>query len=162
MASWVPIEKTSDFSLQNLPYGIFSTKDSDPRIGVAIGEYVLDLKVLAEEGVFPDLGSDIGTLKQSALNAYAALGRSVHSRVRKRLQSLLENTTQTGDVLRDNEQLREKALIPMSGVQMHLPMIIGDYTDFFVGLHHAVTVGHPRLNSWVIVSDQSENSVQAL
>ena len=140
MASWVPIEEPSDFSLQNLPYGIFSTKDSDPRIGVAVGEYVLDLKVLAEEGGFRDIVSNVESLKQSTLNAYAALPKEVHSRVRQRLQRLLEKDTKSGDVLRDNQQLRDRALLPQSDVRMHLPMAIGDYTDFFVGLHHAVTV----------------------
>ncbi|KAJ9602219.1 hypothetical protein H2200_013339 [Cladophialophora chaetospira] len=139
MASWIPIAETSDFSLQNLPYGIFSTDNSDPRIGVAIGEYVIDLKILAEEGVLGNLGSGGDTLKQSTLNAYAALGKDVHSRVRQTLQRLLEKDTQSGDALRDNQPLRDKAFVPLSNVRMHLPMVIGDYTDFFVGLHHAVT-----------------------
>ncbi|KAK5221801.1 hypothetical protein LTR72_006056 [Exophiala xenobiotica] len=138
MASWVT-EETSNFSLQNLPYGVFSTQGSKPRIGVAIGDYVLDLTVLAEEGVFDDLDFDITTLKQSTLNEYAALAKSVHSGLRHRLQKLLEKDTRSGKVLRDNQGLRDKALVPLDSVKMHLPMIIGDYTDFFVGLHHAVT-----------------------
>ncbi|KAK5023548.1 hypothetical protein LTS07_006063 [Exophiala sideris] len=139
MASWIPVEAISDFSLQNLPYGIFSTANSDPRVGVAIGEYVLDLKVLATEGIFEVPGLEIQTLRQPTLNAYAALGKNVHSGVRQRLQKLLESDTQSAHVLRDNQRLREKALVPLNNVQMHLPMSIGDYTDFFVGLHHAVT-----------------------
>src|SRR5690349_15178238 len=131
MASWIPIEDGSDFSLQNLPYGIFSTTNSDARIGVAIGGYVLDLKVLATEGVFKVPGLKTQTLQQPTLNAYAALGKNVHSGVRQRLQDLLEKDTQSGHVLRDNQQLRAKALVPLSKVQMHLPMTIGDYTDFF-------------------------------
>nr|KAK5438584.1 hypothetical protein LTR18_008560 [Exophiala xenobiotica] len=138
MASWVT-EETSNFSLQNLPYGVFSIKGSKPRIGVAIGDYVLDLTVLAEEGVFDDLDFDITTLKQSTLNEYAALAKSVHSGLRHRLQKLLEKDTRSGKVLRDNQGLRDKALVPLDSAKMHLPMIIGDYTDFFVGLHHAVT-----------------------
>lgn len=140
MASWVAVPEDSDFSLQNLPYGIFSTGVSGPKIGVAIGEYVLDLKLLGQKGVFDDLNFDALTLESPNLNAYAALGKDVHHEVRVRLQKLLEEDTQLGEVLRDNEGLRSKALVPLRSVTMHLPMAIGDYTDFFVGLHHAVTV----------------------
>lgn len=140
MASRVTINESSDFSLDNLPYGVFSVAGSGPKIGVAIGDFVLDLDVLAKQGVFNDLNFDLATLGQPNLNAYAALGRTVHSRFRQRLQDLLKKDTQYGDVLRDNQQLRDKALVPLQSVQMHLPMVIGDYTDFFVGLHHAKTV----------------------
>lgn len=142
MASWIEISETSDFSLQNLPYGVFSTDNTNRRIGVAIGDYVLDLKVLAQEGVFADLGFDTSTLEQSTLNAYAALRRPVHRIVRSRLQQLLSRDTGLGAVLRDNVELRRKSVILQSSVQMHLPMAIGDYTDFFVGLHHAVNVSN--------------------
>ena len=140
MASWITVKETSDFSLQNLPYGVFNTSGTDTRIGVAIGDWVLDLKVLAKEGVFDDLKFDVKTLEQSTLNAYAALGKKVHHGVRQRLQKLLERDTQLGHILRDNKPVYDKAFFPLSGVQMHLPMVIGNYTDFFVGLHHAVTV----------------------
>lgn len=142
MASWLPVQDDSDFPLGNLPYGVFSTDGSNPRIGVAIGDSVLDLKVLAEEKVFADLKFDATTLAGSTLNAYASLGRGVHGEVRRRLQQLLEKDTKLGDVLRDNKSRREKALVPLSSVKMHMPMNIGDYTDFFVGLHHAENVSH--------------------
>ncbi len=144
MASWVEVTETSDFSLQNLPYGVFSTSRTVPRIGVAIGDCVLDLKVLAQEGVFDDLRFDVKTLEQPTLNAYATLEKRVHSEVRRRLQKLLKKDTQLGNVLRDNRPVRDKAFFPLSDVQLHLPMVIGDYTDFFVGLHHAVTVSKVR------------------
>src|SRR4051812_8441471 len=103
MASWLQVPNDSDFSLWNLPYGVFSTADSGPRIGVAIGEHVLDLKVLAQEQVFDDLEFDVATLERETLNAYADLGRSVHGKVRRKLQQLLQENTQFGDVLRDNQ-----------------------------------------------------------
>ncbi len=140
MASWIEVTETSDFPLQNLPYGIFSTKDTAPRIGVAIGDWVLDLKLLAQEGVFDDLRFEVKTLQQPTLNAYAALEKRVHSEVRHRLQKLLEKDTELGNVLQDNPPIRDKAFFRLNNVQMHLPMVIGNYTDFFVGLHHAVTV----------------------
>lgn len=141
MASWIEISDESDFSLQNLPYGVFSTSSLDARIGVAIGNYVLDLKVLAQNGVFQGLGEfDSSSLQHSTLNAYASLGRSVHRRVRGFLQDLLGSESSTGHLLRDNAELRSQALIPMDQAQMHLPMAIGDYTDFFVGPHHSQNV----------------------
>ncbi|EXJ75461.1 fumarylacetoacetase [Cladophialophora psammophila CBS 110553] len=140
MGSWIEVKDSSDFSLQNLPYGVFSTNGTDARIGVAIGDWVLDLKVLAEGGAFDDLEFDLETLKNTTLNAYAGLEKKVHQKVRQRLQKLLEKDTQLGHVLKENKPLHDKAFFPQSGVNMHLPMKIGNYTDFFVGLHHAKTV----------------------
>ncbi len=79
MASWVTINDNSDFSLQNLPYGMFSTGvDPQPRIGTAIGQYVLDLKALAQDGLFSDIGFDSSTLEGQTLNEYDALDKRVH------------------------------------------------------------------------------------
>jgi fumarylacetoacetase len=143
MASWVPVPQVSDFSLHNLPYGIFSTVEgAGPQIGVAIGDAVLSLKVLAQDGVFEDLRFDTTTLEQPTLNAYAALGRTVHRQMRKFLQDLLEPDTRLGSVLRDNKDRRDMAIVSQRNVTMHLPMAIGDYTDFFVGYSHAVNVSN--------------------
>jgi fumarylacetoacetase len=140
MASWISVQDNSDFPLRNLPYGVFSIDGSDSRIGVAIGDYVLDLKVLAQDQVFADLEFNTQTLEAANLNEYAALGKDVHSHVRRRLHQLLETDTALGSVLRDNQDRQDRALISMSSVTMHLPVNIGDYTDFFVGLHHAENV----------------------
>jgi fumarylacetoacetase len=140
MASWVPVPDDSDFSLRNLPYGVFNTPGSGPRIGVAIGNCVLDLKLLAQEQVFEDLEFDVATLEEATLNAYAGLGSNVHGKVRRKLQQLLEKDTQLGHVLRDDQQRRKRCLIPLDNVTMHLPVTVGDFTDFFIGLHHAKNV----------------------
>lgn len=140
MASWIPVKEKSDFSLRNLPYGVFSTNGSEPRIGVAIGDFVLDLRVLARDGIFDDLNFDVTTLEASNLNPFASLGKAVHNEVRKKLHQILEIDTEIGDVLRDDRERRMRALVPLNTVEMHLPMQIGDYTDFFVGLPHAQTV----------------------
>ncbi|KAH8808016.1 hypothetical protein F5884DRAFT_857573 [Xylogone sp. PMI_703] len=137
MASWIPVKEDSDFSLRNLPYGVFSANGSGPRIGTAIGEFALDLKVLAQDGVFNDLNFVTTTLQEPTLNPYAALGKDVHREVRKRLQQILEKDTKLGNILRDNQDRRNRSLIPLSTITMHLPMVIGDYTDFFIGLAHA-------------------------
>jgi len=130
----------SDFSLRNLPYGVFSSADAGPRIGVAIGESVLDLKTLASEHVFDDLDFDSTTLQERNLNAFAALGRDATSRVRRRLQQLLDKDTDLGSVLRDNHERREKCFLPLNSVTMHLPVAVHDYTDYFIGLYHAQNV----------------------
>lgn len=143
MASWIPIEAESDFSLQNLPYGVFSaTPDQERRIGVAVGNQVLDLKALARNGAFATLGDDFDTssLEEPTLNRYATLGRAVHRKVRAFLQDVLGENTTLGDVLRDNSALRSEALIPIQSVKMHLPVSVGNYTDFFTTPHHAQNV----------------------
>jgi fumarylacetoacetase len=140
MASWISVQENSDFPLRNLPYGVFSVDQSRPRIGVAIGDYVLDLQVLAQHQVLEDLEFNTQTLEAENLNAYAALGKDVHGRVRKRLYQLLEVNTEIGSLLRDNQERRNRLLVPLINITMHLPMNVGDYTDFFVGLYHAENV----------------------
>jgi len=140
MASWVDIPQGCDFTLANLPYGVFSTDSSEHHIGIAIGEYALDLKKLAQEGVFSGISFDPTTLESATLNNYAALGRDVHRNVRSFLQELLRVDTSYGSILRDNPERIQRVLIRLSDITMHLPMEIGDYTDFFVGIHHAQNV----------------------
>ncbi len=145
MESWVPVKSDSDFSLQNLPYGIFSNRNrhdltQNRRVGVAIGEYVVDLTTLAEARVFDGVGFHADVLRQSTLNQYASLGHKVHRDVRSLLQQLLKVDTLLGNVFRDNSELRGSALIPMQDVELHLPMNIGDYTDFFTSTNHAQNV----------------------
>lgn len=146
--SWLDIDPSSDFSLANIPFGIISTPDDpSPHVGIAIGTYVLDLKVLADGiggwNLLPYGGheSNPKVFAQPTLNAFAQLGRAVHRHVRERIQDLLSENTTHPDLLKNNAELREKALVPQQRVQMHLPMAIGDYTDFYAGYHHAYAVG---------------------
>ena len=142
--SWVDTPQDSDFSLSNLPYGIFSTIFAPPQIGVAIGSFVLDLHYLTKEGIFDDLGFDTSSLLADTLNDYASLGKDVHGRVRTRLREILVEDTDKGHILRDNVTRRDAALISLENVRMHMPMKIGDYTDFFAGLPHAELVRTER------------------
>lgn len=145
--TWVPgVEPNTDFSLANLPFGIVSTADdSSPHAATAIGSHVLDLKVLSQQPgfatVFAALKDHRHVFASPSLNAFAALGRTVHKHVRATLHDLLAEDTTHPDFLRDNNALREKAIIPMRNATMHLPMEIGDYTDFYAGYHHAFGVG---------------------
>lgn len=145
--TWVPgVDPDSDFSLANIPFGIVTTSSDDtPHAATAIGSHVLDLKVLSQENgftkIFPILEGHSHVLSNPSLNAFAALGRAVHSQVRTTIQDLLSEGTTHPAFLKDNTELREKALIPLVKVKLHLPMEIGDYTDFYAGYHHAYGVG---------------------
>lgn len=140
MASWIEIPSGCDFTLANLPYGVFGSNSSEPRIGPAIGEYALDLKMLAQDGVFSSIAFDATTLESATLNKYAALGREVHRSVRNFLQDILREDASHGSILRDNPDRIQRVLIPLRDVTMHLLMGIGDSTDFFAGIYHAQNV----------------------
>lgn len=138
LKSWVPIPKDSDFSIFNLPFGIFQTKRISPRAGIAIGDKVLDLAVLHEEGFFSDMTQmPHGIFQKDTLNDFIALGKATTKRVREKVQELLK---EENGALRDH-QSRGKALISRNEAQMLLPVKIGDYTDFYSSLEHATNVG---------------------
>ncbi|CAH0480145.1 unnamed protein product [Peronospora belbahrii] len=136
--SFIPIAPDSDFPIQNLPYGVFSTiiKDDKKRVGVAIGEFVLDLSVLETEGHFQ--GFDATCFHDSSLNRFMAQGPKVWATTRTIIQQLLSADE---PILRDNEALQKRALIPIELVRMDLPAKIGDYTDFYSSREHATNVG---------------------
>jgi fumarylacetoacetase len=131
--SFIEVSSESHFPIQNLPYGSFSRNGEPQRIGVAIGEYVLDLACLQQAGL---LSGDY--FLRSSLNAFFAKGRAEWTRVRSALQELLDEANPT---LRDNDELRKRALIPIDQVRLHLPVEIGDYTDFYSSKEHATNVG---------------------
>lgn len=143
--SWISIPKGSHFSIANIPFGIISTQHAqEPRPAVAIGDYTLDLKAFALNDGFqglPGIQGFLSVFSQPTLNAFAALGRPVHREVRTYLQDIFSNTTSHPNLLKGNSELQELALIPRQNVKMHLPMQIGDYTDFFAGRNHAFNVG---------------------
>ncbi|KAH9613669.1 hypothetical protein KSS87_005169 [Heliosperma pusillum] len=140
LKSFLQVSPESHFSIQNLPYGVFKPEPgSPPRPGVAIADFVLDLSVISSAGLFsgPFLhGSDC--FHQPTLNKFASMGRPAWTEARATIQKLLSDTEST---LRDNASLRQEALIPMSKVEMLVPMNIGDYTDFFASMHHAKNCG---------------------
>lgn len=143
--SWLPVAPSSPFSLANIPFGIISAPGAlIPRPATILGTHVLDLKVFAERNGFAGLDEikpHTHVFSAQTLNPFAALGRPIHSKVRTYLQSVFAEDTQHPQVLRDNKGLRAEAIVAVEGVTMHLPMEIGDYTDFFAGINHAFTVG---------------------
>ena len=134
--SWVSHAEHTDFSIYNLPFGIFSTDTNPhPRAGIAIGDQVVSLTALAQTGLLNQTLSDHTVFNRPVLNDFIALGKPVTNAVRLRVQELLE----TG-----NEELKphtDEVLVPMNRVRMHLPLHIGDYTDFYSSEEHATNVG---------------------
>lgn len=146
LKSWLSIPKGSAFSLANIPFGIITTKNDPVRHpAVAIGDHALDVTIFADCGGFKSLAEfpkdKLHVFSQPSLNAFARLGRPVHRAVRLYLRDVFRDDTPFPDVLRDNQALRDSALKPLSEVEMHLPMEIGDYTDFFAGRNHAKNAG---------------------
>lgn len=140
MKSFIDISPESHFPIQNLPYGIFSTNDNcNPRVGVAIGDYVLDLSILEKKGYFKGIIPEgYNLFNQSVLNPFMEMGKSVWSKVRQKLQYILSESVPD---LRDNHELRKEVLINRDEVSLHLPIRIGDYTDFYASKEHATNVG---------------------
>lgn len=141
LKSWFPIPKRSEFSLANLPFGIISAPGKPPRPAVAIGDHCLDLQDFASEGGFAKTDVDISVFSQPTLNAFAALGRPAHRTVREYLQKVFAVDTPYADILKDQPARQESCLLRRDAVTVHLPMQIGDYTDFYAGKNHAFNVG---------------------
>jgi fumarylacetoacetase len=137
LRSFIDVDAASDFPIQNLPYGVFSAKDGlAPRIGVAIGDYVLDLWELEQDSRL-DVG-EFGVFSAPSLNPFMALGPKTWSRARARISELLRHDNPE---LRDNPTLRARALVPMADAKLHLPIAVAGYTDFYSSKEHATNVG---------------------
>ena len=136
LQSFIDIPANSDFPLENLPFGVFKPRTGPARVGVALGEFVVDLAVLESKGLLSVSGQPI--FAQDALNSFLSLGRPVWKKTRETLQHLFSADTAA---LRDNAELREQVFHRQRDVQMQLPARIGDYTDFYSSYHHAHNVG---------------------
>ena len=136
LRSFIPVDPASDFPIQNLPYGVFSADGLAPRVGVAIGDFVLDLWEL-EQCRRLDVGPP-GVFATPVLNPFMALGPKVWSKTRARISELLRADNAE---LRDDEKLRARALVPMANTALHLPIAVAGYTDFYSSKEHATNVG---------------------
>ncbi len=140
LRSFIDVASEAPFPIQNLPYGVFRPRGGGvPRVGVAIGDFVLDLSVLEEQGLFEH--AEIRRQRpfsHPALNRFMAMGRPVWQAARGTVSRLLRRDTAT---LRDDAALRGHALLPMHAVELLLPADVGDYTDFYSSREHATNVG---------------------
>lgn len=138
--SWIEVEKDCDFPIQNIPFGIFSPKGKSPRPATIIGNTVIDLSVLAEEGfldkILPDDGYD--AFFSAELNDIISLGKEFTAKLRLRISDLFSINT---EVIRDDNDLKTRLLFKVEEVQVHMPVEVGDYTDFYSSIEHATNVG---------------------
>lgn len=138
LRSFIEVDPSSDFPIQNLPYGVFFTPEQpDLRVGVAIGDFVLDLAALETAGLIR-FDNASGVFAQSSLNAFMALGPKVWTTTRARISELLRNDHPE---LRDNKELRNRALVPRNFADMHMPIAVQGFTDFYSSKEHATNVG---------------------
>lgn len=139
LKSWVDIPDESDFPIQNLPFGVFKPqKESYPRIGVAIGDQVIDLKELFDYGFFAELPFELKDFDTDGLNSLMRFGKEGIRKLRNRISELLQHDNME---LQQNENYVIQVLYPQSEVEMLLPVKIGDYTDFYSSEQHAFNVG---------------------
>ncbi|MEL7530644.1 MAG: fumarylacetoacetase [Bacteroidota bacterium] len=139
LKSWVSISADSDFSLQNLPFGVFKTDKLAPRMASAIGDYAIDLDALHELGYFEELHLAEGLFLSENLNPLLALGQPVWRALRQRLSDLF-NADKSPELAKHPE-FQEAVLYPMTQVEMLLPVYVRDYTDFYSSVEHATNVG---------------------
>lgn len=138
--SWVSSANDHpDFPIQNLPLGIFSRPGQKPRGGVAIGDRILDLQAALEAGLFVgDAAVAAEAASREQLNHFFALGASGREALRTALLHLLDEHSEQQATM---QALGEALLVPMNHCELHLPAHVGDYTDFYVGIHHAQNIG---------------------
>lgn len=138
LKTWVNVPDNSAFPIQNLPYGIFIYGTKKPRIGVAIGDHVLDLAFLYRKGYLDNLFLNENVFKSRSLNKFIALGRAYWTLTRNRISELLREDNVE---LRSNKDDVKEALIPITEVEMLMPVQVPNYTDFYSSAEHATNVG---------------------
>ncbi len=139
LKSWIEVKNNSDFPIQNIPFGIFSPKGKSPRPATIIGDTVIDLSVLAEEGFFDDfIDEEYDAFFASSLNDLIALGKVFTAKLRNKISELFSSDN---EIIRDDSDLQSKLLFKQEDVNMHMPVEVGDYTDFYSSIEHATNVG---------------------
>ena len=139
LKSWIPVPKDSDFPIQNIPFGIGEARKEFPRMMTRIGDHAICLRELFDAGLLDGLElGDGDLLVELSLNYLIMEGPVMVRALRDRLSFLLREDTPD---LRDNAELRKKAVIPVEEMLMYLPANVGDYTDFYSSRQHAYNVG---------------------
>jgi fumarylacetoacetase len=137
LRSWISVPEGSDFPIQNLPFGVFTTSGSTARVGTRIGDTVIDLSILAASGQLEVAGFTTEDFSQEFLNPMMKKGKEATRRLRQALSDLFTTENQAAAT---NESI-QKALFGVNDVNMCMPVQIGDYTDFYSSKEHATNVG---------------------
>lgn len=137
LKTWLSVPEGSDFSIQNIPFGVACTKGDTPRVVSRIGDYVIDLKVLFDFGYFADLHVALEDFDTDCLNNMMRRGKSGVRAIRNRISELFTEEHE----LKSNSNHLEQILIPVSEAIMMMPVRVGDYTDFYSSEQHAYNVG---------------------
>jgi len=136
--SWIPVPENSDFPIQNIPFGVFITKEDVITIGTRIGNCAIDMGALQQLGYFEGIELTDDMFMQDTLNDFISDGRKTWRLVRNRLAELFD---ENNPKLRDNRQHKEIIIFKVEDIEMLLPIQIGDYTDFYSSKEHATNVG---------------------
>ena len=136
--SWINVDKNSDFPIQNIPFGVFLTRDDIITIGTRIGDYAIDLGALHQLGYFKDIPLTDDIFLQDTLNDFIADGRKTWRLVRNKIAEIFDENNAG---LRDHEEHKDKIIFRIDEIEMQLPVSIGDYTDFYSSKEHATNVG---------------------
>ena len=135
LKTWIDVKADSDFSIYNIPFGIYSDKDVKYRACSAIGDYIIDLFEL-ESADLLDMNRSV--FEKKYLNSFIKLGKKTTNRVRTRLQEIL---CDQDSILKKDKKFFDKVFKKQSDVQMLMPVKVGDYTDFYSSIDHATNIG---------------------
>lgn len=136
--SWLTVAKNSDFPIQNIPFGVFLTKEDITTIGTRIGDYAIDLGALHQLGYFSDIPLTDDIFMQDSLNDFISDGRKTWRLVRNRIAEIFDKKNTE---LQNNKKDKNTIVFDLNDVEMLLPVDIGDYTDFFASKEHATNTG---------------------
>ena len=136
--SWINVPENCDFPIQNIPFGVFITKEDVITIGTRIGNCAIDMGALQQLGYFEGIELTDDMFMQDTLNDFISDGKKTWRLVRNRLAELFD---ENNPKLRDNKEHREVVIFKVEDIEMLLPVQIGDYTDFYSSKEHATNVG---------------------
>jgi fumarylacetoacetase len=136
--SWLEVAIDSDFPIQNIPFGVFLTRENVVTVGTRIGNYAIDLGALQQLNYFEDIELTDDMFMQDTLNDFISDGKKTWRLVRNRIAAIFDAKNPK---LRDNEKHRKVVIFNIDEVEMQLPVLIGDYTDFYSSKEHATNVG---------------------
>ena len=136
--SWLAVNKDSDFPIQNIPFGVFLTKENVVTVGTRIGDFAIDLGALQQLNYFEGIELTDDMFMQDTLNDFISDGKKTWRLVRNRIADIFDAENAK---LRDNKKQREIVIFNIDEIEMQLPVLIGDYTDFYSSKEHATNVG---------------------